>query len=677
MNHEVIDRIYDAAIHEISNILPSEWAEKHRFVPSDVSAMEGMYSFWNAPYAKGMLDCLHPKDPGRIYAIMKGSQLGISTGVVENGVGWIISENPGNILFLVGHESLVDDASKKIDLMIDNTPIRSGDLIRSSSNKARKTKSGDTTNKKEFAGGELKLGIANHKYLRNISMRYGFIDDYDAMRSDTKESGSTFGMIESRFKAFWKKMKLYLISSPEILETSNINEAYLKGDQRKYHVPCPCCGEKIVWEWEVKNKANPGEHAGITYALDENYKLIPESVGYTCQECGEFFDDRNKSEIINQGEWIPTKNPKDIDPDIVSFHISSLYAPTFMKGWLDYVKEYLEANPPNGVRDEKKHQVFMNQCLGLPYEQQGQSASAENLRKNTRDYQVGEIPETLSIEDGNGRIVLLTLGADMNGKEDDARIDWEVVAWTESGSSYSVDHGSVGTFIPAENQLPDDVRDRNRIKWTYRQGHKYSVWEEFEEVFQRKYKTDTGRTMVCIAGCLDSGYLATEYAYPYVDSTPLKIYAVKGDKEHNPVQIDGDYKPFKQAQERNNLWMLNVNRMKDVLFTQMNLTWHERMVGPQPSGFMNFPQPSNGKYTEKNYFSHFEAEEKVIGNDHRFIWRKKKSNSQNHQFDCRIYSVAARDIFVNEFFTAYKVKRGNWSTFVKSILGNKALLNHK
>ena len=50
---------------------------------------------------------------------MKGAQIGMSTGLMES--GWIMANDPGNILFLVGHTDLVPDAVKKIDNMISNS----------------------------------------------------------------------------------------------------------------------------------------------------------------------------------------------------------------------------------------------------------------------------------------------------------------------------------------------------------------------------------------------------------------------------------------------------------------------------------------------------------------------------------------------------------------------------
>ncbi|HEV8512296.1 MAG TPA: phage terminase large subunit family protein, partial [Cyclobacteriaceae bacterium] len=57
-----------------------------------------------------VVDCLSPSHPARIVAVMKGAQVGFSTGVIENGIGWIISQNPGNILFMSGHELLAEES---------------------------------------------------------------------------------------------------------------------------------------------------------------------------------------------------------------------------------------------------------------------------------------------------------------------------------------------------------------------------------------------------------------------------------------------------------------------------------------------------------------------------------------------------------------------------------------
>jgi phage terminase large subunit GpA-like protein len=383
----VLDQILDVAMFSISDILPSEWAEKYRVMSSGVSSVEGSYSFDKTPYVRELVDFLHPSNPYKCLVVMKGAQLGLSTGFIENGIGWIISENPGPTLLLVGHDDLVEPAMKKIDDMLDSTGTRK--LIKSNANRAKNNKSGDKDRSKEFSGGYLNLGSTNHKTLRQVSYRYGFIDDFESMRSASKESGGTVPLIMQRFSTYNTKMKLSFTSTPEVRETSNIEPEYLKGDQRKYFVPCPCCGEYITLEWDTENKANKAERAGITWQLDENSNIIEKSVGYICQECGDFFTDQHKDEMIRNGHYRPTAIPTD--PTYTSYHISSLYAPSFMYGWIRYVRQYLEANPPGQPRNEVLHQTFVNLVLGQTYEPEGETINASQLQKNTRPYALLEL----------------------------------------------------------------------------------------------------------------------------------------------------------------------------------------------------------------------------------------------------------------------------------------------
>lgn len=659
----VIDDVFDAATFHLSDIKPADWAEANRFMTSNVSRKQGMFSYDNSPYTREIVDCLDPNHPSKVITVMKGAQIGFSTSVIENGIGYIISQHPGNILFLVGHEGLVKDAVKKVDIMLDNTGLRT--YIQSQVNRSKNNKSGDTDDKKEFSGGELRIGIANHGELRNISMRYGFIDDFERMKGSDKKSGSTTAMIEQRFATYKDNMKLFYISTPELLEISNIYPMYLKGDQRKYNIPCPCCSQYIPIEWTIDSECNPGQSAGITWELDGNNRVVMGSVKYRCQKCDGVFDDRKKSEWLLFGKWVPTATDTAL-PGHYSYHISALYAPPYMYGWEHYVNTYLEANPIGGRRDENLHQTFTNLCLGLPYAPEGVTISADTLQRNIRQYSIGTVPEKMSISDGNGRIILLTLGADLNGIEEDARLDWEIQGWSESGASYSIDHGSIGTFVPKE---PEEARQKRQGKRTYQHGSGNSVWPEFQEILNRLIPVDTGRKMPVFASALDTGY-QTDYAYQFIDHSPSTIYGVKGDKlQGSGIHPDADYRPFKPALERGKLWILNVNYLKDIIATHMNLKWDPDISSVQPSGFMNFPTPSpdEGKYLLKNYFSHFEAEHKVTNKDNRFVWKKKDDSKQNHQFDCRIYGYASRDILLHQIFAELKIKNGVWADFVKLI----------
>jgi phage terminase large subunit GpA-like protein len=665
----VIDEMFDAAMFQLSDIMPSEWAEKNRVMK--LSDFKGPFSFRNSPYVLKIIDTISQSHPARVIVIMKGAQIGLSTSFIENAIGYIISECPANILLLVGHEDLVEKAMIKVDDMLTSTGLRDSGVIRSNSSRIKNNKSGDKDRSKEFAGGSLTLGPTNHKSLRQASYKYLFIDDFEAMRSSSKESGSTLELIEQRAASFKNSYKLCLISTPEVEETSNIQPEYEKGDKQRYHIPCPCCDELITLEWETQCKIEDIEHAGITWELDEYGILIDSSVGYICQSCGGFFDESHKDEFLlpvemgGRAEWIATElHPKD--PDYITFHISALYAPSYMFGWVKYVKRYLVANPPGGERNEEKHQAFMNLVLGLPYKKETKKTSGKDLQNNIRQYEIGTIPEKLSIKDGNGKIVLLTIGADMNGKEDDARIDWEIVAWSESGSKYSIDQGSVGTFIPGENN--HNVK-ADRMKWTYRRGLENSVWPVLEEIANRIFYFDTDNQSFRIAaGCLDTGYFTTDYAYPYIENSSFPWYGVKGYNPKDGLIEDVDKRMFWISKERSDLWILNVNKYKDDLATDMGKRWTEFLGSNQPGGFMNFPIPSDNKYLFATFFEHFEGEHKVVDKG-KFVW-KKIPGKQNHFWDCHVYNLAAKDIFIYNFFRDLKdlkITNGTFADFVRLV----------
>lgn len=589
-----------------------------------------------------------------------------STGVIENGIGYIISQNPGNILFLTGHGDLTDEAmSGKIDQMIDSCGLRP--MIRPNVLRKKNQRTGDTNKSKEFPGGSLVAGSAgNHKLLRQRSVRFGFVDDFDAARGSTKESGSTTEMIEQRFAAYGDKMKLYYISTPEVKQTSNIEPLFFRGDQRFFHVPCQCCGVFIPLKWKIDLDGD--DVAGIHYKLDDKGQLVDGSVGYVCPECGGFFDDRNKYEFLNDGVWQPTAQPQE--SGFYSYHISSLYAPPGMYDWEHYVRQYLKANPIGEKTDERQMQTFVNLVLGETYEKKGEAPKANELQKNVRDYQPGTLPEQLSVKDGNGQIVLITLSADLNGKMDDARLDWECVAWTESGANYSIDHGSVGTFIPNQTRAQKDADDR--AKFTYQHGLPNSVWTLFQEIIDRVYTTDTGRRMKAFITGIDVGNTFMGAPYHFIENNNSFVVGLKGKDAEKGRRFGVDTPTFRLSKERNDLYLVEVNQLKDELAEYMRLKWDGE--NDQPTEFMNYPYAVGKKYQYKTFFSHYEGEHRVIeknrdGTGVSARWVKVNSAAQNHFWDCRIYNMVLRDIITDMACKEAGIKHGVWKDYVDMLFG--------
>jgi phage terminase large subunit GpA-like protein len=662
--------LFDASLNLLSDIKPSDWAEANRIMSSSESRWEGRFDYSLTPYAIEIINRFSPDDAARIIAVMKGAQLGLSKGVLENLIGYLISEHPCNILHLTGHADLAEEGTENIDLMIDGCGLRH--LIRDSKINSRKT--GDTAKRKLFMGGKYISGsVTNHKLLAQRSIKVTLVDDYDKGKQSSKESGSTRKLIEQRAASFGGIGKIGFFSTPE-LRPSNIEEVFLLGDQRYYNVPCPCCGVMIPLKWSVPIANTDGkEKGGIHWKVDKTNRLIKESVGYVCQECSNLFTDKHKYEMNLAGVWMPTAEPSQ--EGYYSYHISSLYAPVGMFDWEHYIRDYIEANPPEGQK-EHLQKTLVNLCWGEPFEQTGKAPKGNDLQKNTRNYEIGTIPERMSINDGNGEFVLLTCGADMNGVVDDARLDYEVVGWTESGASYSICHGSIGTFIPRENSMKIKV---DRERWTYDFNSPRSVWPEFAKVLSAYYPKDTGKRMQITCSGLDTGHY-TQFAYNFIDNTNLNVVGLKGKDADKYIPIQKDIQSFHYAKERNKLFLVEVNYLKDRLAERISLKWRNG-DGAQPAGFMNFPQPGNGLYGWSNFFEHYESEHWVVENkDGQIVgakWEKKSSISQNHLFDVAVYNMATRDIFVQMILDQFKVKHGAYADFVKIIMGTATTINSK
>ena len=117
--------------------------EENRSMSSDVSAFVGKFKYDTTPYLREIVDRLKPDDPTKRIAIIKGAQLGFSTGILESGIGWIIDQAPAPIILAARDEGLVKMMmASKIEQMIDSTGIRK--KIRASSIRARNSSTGDT-----------------------------------------------------------------------------------------------------------------------------------------------------------------------------------------------------------------------------------------------------------------------------------------------------------------------------------------------------------------------------------------------------------------------------------------------------------------------------------------------------------------------------------------------------
>lgn len=660
------DRIYDFSMKTLP---PSEWAEKNLILSSE-SKFSGVLKYDRSPHTREIVDNMRPNSGVEITALMKCSQSAGTQTVAIPCLIYHIAESPTNQMFISSSDKMVQNTIRgRFDTVMESSGLSS--LLKTSSIKKANQRTGDTDFKKEYTGGTLINTTYTASNLRYHSVEVIVADEYDDAPKSDKKEGNVFDLIMARTKSYADTRRLCFISSPTVKGISNIEHVYEMGDKRFWNWECPHCKTYIPILWRVDREN--GTYGGIKWDLDENDKLIESSVHYECQNCCGKIDYKSKYSLNLTGKWIPTAVPEH--PSYRSYRFNALCNPPGFESWADLVRQWLKACPKNAPIDIDALKVFTNTQLGELWEDRGTTPKAMSLMNNQGTYKVGVVPDLTCEEDGNGKIALISLSADLGGIMDvvnniqDARLDWEILAHTSNGQTYSINHGSIGTFKRSRWRTEKDkANESNRQQWTFNHGLPNSVWNEFKELIYTPLEGESGVYYDIDITLVDTGQF-TKLANNFITSiTDRKVFGVKG-RGDEVFKIDKNVPIIKHSQENKGLlYILEVEMIKEQLASNMALVCGTD--GTQPSGFMNFPQSYEGKYGLKNFFSHYESEVRVpkLQNGQEIGYKWKKKREDNHFWDVRVYGMAAREIYIADWkLREPKYRDMTWLTFCMAI----------
>jgi len=248
---ESISAQIDSIINAVETLIPEnvllscpDWAEANRYMTSKITGSPGPFSFKEAPFCKEICECFSKNNPTQQVAIMKAAQLGFTTSVIENIIGYTIDYDPCPMMFVFPSDKDADEYKKiKIDNLIDNSNLRDKVMPETDNSNTRRT--GDTSKLIEFKGGFLKLASANKgSDLRRTNIKKLLLDEMDAYIDVIKNEGDPIEIAAKRTDTYIKKgRKICYNSTPILAHRSKIFEYYQKGDCRKFLVPCPHCGK--------------------------------------------------------------------------------------------------------------------------------------------------------------------------------------------------------------------------------------------------------------------------------------------------------------------------------------------------------------------------------------------------------------------------------------------------
>lgn len=586
----------------------SQWARR-RQLDEVLTEKPGMWDNAFVPYLVEIMDCFSADSSVKEVALMKPGQIGASTGILENWIGYIIDENPGPTLYLSGSDKLAKTGAEvKIDRLIEDAGLT--DKIKSPiKRKSKGRKSGDTAVRKDFPRGFVMiLGAQSTSNLKQISVQNLIFDETDEIPLFLKNQGDPITLAKVRQKTFDLTRKTLYLSTPTTF-AGPIYQIYLRGDRRWFYVPCPYCGFEQTMTFRGTRKDE--KKYGIYYEVDSDFNLIYESVHYICENCLKFWSESEKKMITNAGYWKPTHT--SINRYLRSYWLESLYS-QFTR-WTSVVEEWLLcwSEREKRVVSVEKLKVFQNTQRGLPFEDRYESPDFEEVIKNRRhNYTRNQILNTVIIQETGSPVLCLTAGVDPHK-------DWigiEIKAWCADRISYSIDY----------RKLPGPVTNLSGKSWT-----------ALEEILSESWIADDGRGYAINLMLIDASY-ETGFVYDFCRKYD-NVYAIQG--RHAPPG-NARMREF-DSYDRKGLvaYNITVTLYKNNLAGWIRHDWQTDSL--QPTGYCNFPSDYGD-----DFFREYEAEHKVKvsykNGKSYYIWKKKEEHLANHTWDCGVYNCAAIDM---------------------------------
>ena len=586
-----------------------EYAAAKRVINS--GPRQGPYDPNYTPYLIEPIDSLSINTIIQRVVFLKSAQVGFTT-AAENLICYYMDEHPASQLYLSGTERLLKSWSEeKLEPAIDSFGIRKNISAQTANKKTKRT--GDIGYMKMYHGYTLDLVSARSgSSLRNKPKQILTRDEIDsAPRSLASGEGNFLDVSYVRTNAFGDRRKVLDGSTPTT-EFSLIYEEYLKGDQRKYMVPCPKCGGYQYLEF-----GDDYSEFGLKGEIDEDG--IVKNVFYMCKHCNQEIHEFNKTFMLQNGYWEPTA--KTSNRFLRSYSINTLYAPLGMIGWEELYGTWQKSK-------ETKEQMisFTNLYMGMPYIDDSEKIGISTIMDSQSKYKSGEV------SDG---VLFITIGADVQigssvDKRNPPRIELEVLGHGRNYKTWSIEYkiffgGTKDPFSGAFEQMYN--------------------WMKNTRFF---YKTKFGVNMGVSLGLMDSGEgrVLMPVVYEFCKRTnglimPCKgFYDTKkktGDKwiSDIPGSMDKSKYRITKVDGDTNLVGISTVYYKDSFYSNLNKTREEGDI--QRPGFCEFPADY-----DKRYFLQLTSEVK-----NKEDGSYSAQGRRNEALDCRVYAVCAADVYLD------------------------------
>lgn len=245
------------------------------------------------------------------------------------------------------------------------------------------------------------VGSHSPANLASNPSRVQVLDEVDKFDTGGGQEADAVSLAEQRGKSFGSPKRIKT-STPTVYE-GLIWQEFLKGDQRRYFVPCVHCGKFVVFAWSAPFTVfkKTGDEAYVFWSREAkradgtwDFDVVKQTAHAKCPHCAGKINEADKSKMVRRGEWRAT-NP-NAPRHFRSRHLPSLYASSPQTSFGALAVRFLQAKASlTGLQD------FINGELAEPY--QSQDRQSERIELITQRIEVTAEWQSILSVDCQGR----------------------------------------------------------------------------------------------------------------------------------------------------------------------------------------------------------------------------------------------------------------------------------
>lgn len=505
--------------------------------------------------------------------IMKPAQCGATT-IGTDWVGWIIDTDPSDTLISQPDRLMAEKFVKgRLDPMIEST----------SSVKTKLLPLANANNQwvKLFRGMMLTTVWPVAAQFTQLSIRYGWLDDYDQYDDNIGETGGEGGqgsgiaLLDGRFISHEGREKKYISSSPAKDEKSGIEAFVADGTDEVLMPECPHCGDRF----------EPDILRDLRFDKTGNADLAERTAHVNCPVNGCHLEPSDRRKLHESCMRLPNFGFEQTNLGVSrrrrTFRVDGLMA---LPTWPALARKWREAQIAWELRqDEAPTRTFVNTQGGKNYRSKlagEKPVEADALKKRReRGFHIGTVPRGVKV---------WSIQVDVQAN----RLECMAFGWGDGLEGWIIDRWSIdaledGLTSPAPFSHPEHAR-------------------VLLSLFERRYPLADGSgnspppltVQLDVGGGGAKGEGATEFAKTFWELARTagvhrsRITLTKGGNS-----VTADLMPrakFAEQKRRGGakrssaeLWMPNVHRIKGVIDARL------RRTDPGP-GFIHLPGGKTG-----------------------------------------------------------------------------------